>query len=162
MPMAIKNILVSLSVDINSSLVTAKYAIYIAKVLQAKLIAVYVVDKEALQKLIKARIFIDTEAMEYERDIENEGKIFLDRFKQMAENKEVPFEGIELKGVVHTEVINKIKETNADLLIMGELKEALSLRDTFYNEGALIFFEAPCPVLVVKNKKYVELLYQSI
>ena len=160
--MGIKNILVSLSVDINSSLVTAKYAIYIAKVFQAKLIAVYVIDKGTLQKLVKHRIFLDTEAMEYEKEIENEGKIFLDRFKHMAESKEVSFEGVEVKGVVHTEVINKIKETNADLLIMGELKEFLSLRDTFYNEGALIFYEAPCPVLVVKNKKYVELLYQSI
>ena len=160
--MGIKNILVALSVDMNSSLMTAKYSIYIAKILQAKLIAVYVVDKPTLDKLVKHRIFLDVEAMEYQQEIEKEAKIFLDRFKQMAESKEVSFEGMGLKGVVHTEVINKIKETNADLLIMGELKEFLSLRDTFYNEGALIFYEAPCPVLVVKNRKYVELLYQSI
>ena len=119
-------------------------------------------DKPTLDKLVKHRIFLDVEAMEYQQEIEKEAKIFLDRFKQMAESKEVSFEGMGLKGVVHTEVINKIKETNADLLIMGELKEFLSLRDTFYNEGALIFYEAPCPVLVVKNKKYVDLLYQSI
>lgn len=160
--MAIKNILVSLSTDINSSLVTAKYAIYIAKVFQAKLIAVYVVDKKALQELVKTRIFLDVEAMEYEREIENQGKIFLDRFKNMAESKEVSFEGVEVKGVVHTEVVNKIREVNAELLIMGELKEAISIKDTFYNEGALIFYEAPCPVLVVKNREYVERLYQSI
>ena len=109
--MGIKNILVALSVDMNSSLMTAKYSIYIAKILQAKLIAVYVVDKPTLDKLVKHRIFLDVEAMEYQQEIEKEAKIFLDRFKQMAESKEVSFEGMGLKGVVHTEVINKIKET---------------------------------------------------
>lgn len=160
--MAIKNIVVSLSADINSSLVTAKYAIYLAKALSAKLIAVYVIDEKALQELVKTRIFLNVEAMEYEREMEDQAKRFLDRFKHMAETKEIAFEGVLIKGVVHTEVINKIKENQADLLVMGELKESLSIKDTFYNEGTLIFYEAACPVLVVKNREYVELLYKSL
>lgn len=160
--MGIKHILVSLSADIASSLITAKYAIYTAKLFQAKLTAVYVVDEKALQELVKTRIFLNVEAMEYEREMEEQGKRFLARFKHMAESKQVPFEGVQVRGVVHTEVVNLIKKTQADLLIMGELKGALSIKEAFYDEGIMIFYGAGCPVLVVKNPEYVESLYKSL
>ena len=158
--MPIKNIAVSLAGGV-ASLVTAKYAIYLAKTLQAKLTAIYVVNENILHDLLKSRIFVEIEAKVYERDLEGQGKIFLDRIKSMAESKGVEFEAAILKGVVHDEVVNKTRDMNADLLVIGELKEMLSRKDIFSDEGERIFRESPCPVVVVKNPQEVERLYKE-
>lgn len=144
------------------SFITVKYAIYLAKLLQAKLTAIYVVDEKALQELLKARIFVQIEAMEYETDLEHQGRYFMDKVKVMAESKKVEFEGLVLKGTIHDEVVNKAKELRADLLVMGDLKEVLSWKEAFYNEGERIFRESPCPVVVVKNPQEVERLYKEV
>ncbi len=86
------------------SIITAKYAIYLAKLLQVKLVAVYVIDENAIQELLKSRIFVEIEAREYEIDMEQQSKLFMQRVKVLAENKKVEFESLILRGEVHTEV----------------------------------------------------------
>ena len=159
--MAVRNIVVSVA-GAGASLVTAKYAIYLASLLSAKLTAIYVVDEKALQDLLKSRIFVEVEAQGYERDLVNQGKRFLERLRKMAEGKGVAFDGVLLRGVVHDEVVNKAVELEADLLVMGELKEVMSRREVFYDEGERIFRESPCPVVVVKNPEEVEKLYEEL
>jgi nucleotide-binding universal stress UspA family protein len=159
--MAIKTILVSVSGSAGSP-VTAKYAICLAKILGIKLFAVYVVNDRMLQELLRSRIFVEVEARAYERDLEQQGRVFLERIAKMAESKGVEFEGILLKGVVSDEVILKIKELNADILVMGELKELTSRAEVFYDEGERIFRKSPCPVVVVKNPAAVENLFKEI
>ena len=159
--MAITNIVVSVAA-VASSLVTAKYAIYLARVLQARLTAIYVVDKKVLQELIKSRIFVEIEARDYERELEEQGGLFLERIKKLAEAKGVEFAGLLLKGDVHEEIVDKVRELGADILVMGEIKEMLSRKDVFYDEGERIFREAPCPVLVVKNPAAAEALYKEL
>jgi len=157
----IRNILVSVS-GTPASLITAKYAICVAKLLGAKLTCVYVVNQKVLQELLKSRIFVEIEARVYERDLEDQGNNFLERIKKLAESKSVGYQGLLLKGAVHTEVVNKARELPADLLVMGELKELLSRKEIFYDDGERIFREAPCPVLVVKDPSAVEELYKEI
>ena len=159
--MAIKNIVVSVAGS-PASLVTVKYAIYLAKVLQAKLTAIYVVNERLLQELLKSRIFVEVEARDYERDLEEQGRLFLERIKKMAENKCVECACLLLRGTIHDEVVNKTRELEADMLVMGELKELLSRKEIFYDEGERIFREAPCPVVVVKNPTEVERLYKEL
>jgi len=159
--MAIKNIAVSLSGSA-ASLITAKYAIYLSKQLNAKLYAIYVVDARSLHELLKTRIFVEIEAVEYERDLKDQGINVLERVRKMAEIKKVEYEGLFLKGVVHEEVVNKTRELSADLLVIGELKEVVSRREIFYDEGERIFRESPCPVVVVKNPEEVERLYKEL
>ena len=145
-----------------SSIITARYAIYLAKLLQAKLIAIYVIDEKAIQELLKSRIFVEIEAREYEIDMEQQSKFFMQRVKALAENKKVEFEFLILRGEVHTEVANKAKELGAELLVMGDLKEVLSWKEASYNEGERIFRESPYPVVVVKNPQEVERLYKEL
>lgn len=159
--MAIKTIAVSLSGSA-ASLVTAKYSIYLAKQLQAKLYAIYVIDEKSLRDLLKTRIFVEIEAREYERDLAQQGSSLLERINKMAQSKSVECESLLLRGVIHTEVVNKTAELNADLLVIGELKEVLSLKEVFYDEGERIFRDSPCPVVVVKNPENVERLYKGI
>lgn len=159
--MAIKTMVVSVA-GAPGSLITAKYAIYLAKLLGVKLVALYVVNERVLQELLKSRIFVEVEAKAYERDLEQQGRVFLERIQKMAESKSVEFEGLLLRGVVSDEVIHKTKELNADILVMGELKELTSRTDVFYDEGERIFRKSPCPVVVVKNPAGVENLFKEI
>jgi nucleotide-binding universal stress UspA family protein len=159
--MAIKNIVVSVA-GAPSSLITAKYAIYLAKILQVKLFAIYVINEKVLHELLKSRIFVEVEAREYERDLEQQGRVFLERVEKMAESKSVECETILLRGAVSDEVVNKTRELCADILVMGELKELKSRADVFYEEGERIFHRSPCPVVVVKNPVAVESLYKEI
>ncbi|MDD5155180.1 MAG: universal stress protein [Candidatus Omnitrophica bacterium] len=159
--MAIKHIVLSVAAA-PVSLITAKYAIYLAKALQAKITAIYVVNEKVLQELLKSRIFVEVEARDYERDLEEQGGLFLERIKKMAESKGVECSCMLLKGGIHEEVVNKTRELGADILVMGELKELLSRKEVFYDEGERIFRESPCPVVVVKNPAEVEKLYKEL
>lgn len=144
------------------SLVSAKYAIYIAKLLNVKLTAVYVVDEKTLNELLKSRIFVEVEAMQYEKDLNDQGELFLERLKKLAEVKGVECEVMLLKGVVHEELLKKVKELEADLLVMGQPKERLSRVDTYYDEGEKILKGSPCPVIVVKDPDRVEKLFKEL
>jgi len=159
--MAIKNIVASVAGG-GISLITVKYAISLAKLLSAKLTAMYVVNEKLLAELLKSRILVDVEAQSYEKDLEDQGKRFLERIKSMCDSKGVECECMLLRGNVHEEISKHTQEINADLLVMGELKEVLSRKDTFYDEAERIFREAPCPVAVVKNASLVEKLYNEL
>lgn len=159
--MPIKNIAVSVASEAGS-LVTIKYAIYLARILEAKLTAIYVINEEILRELLRHNVFVETEAREYERDLEEQGQRFLERVKKMAEMKKIQCECCLLRGSVHKEVTNKTRELNAELLIMGELKELRSRKETYYDEGERIFRDAPCVVVVVKDPQKVDQLYNEV
>jgi nucleotide-binding universal stress UspA family protein len=159
--MGIKNIVVAVAGG-PVSLVTAKYAICMAKLTGASLTGIFVVNEKVLQDLIKSRVVVDVEARVYDRDLEEQGTLFMERVKKLAESKGVAFTGLVLKGVVHQEVVNKAKELKADLLVIGQLKEILSRKEIYIEEGERIFREAHCPVLVVKNPDIVEQMYKQI
>lgn len=144
------------------SLVAARYAVALAKLLSVKLVAVFVVNVKVLQDLLKSRIFVDVEARVYEKDLEDQGKAMLERIGKMAAEKGVEYESFLIKGVVSDEVLNKARDCKADLLVMGELKEMASRADIFYDEGERIFRRSPCPVVMVKNPALVEALYKEI
>lgn len=159
--MAIKNIMVCVAAE-GISLITVKYAIALAKIFAAKLSAMYVVNERLLHELLKSRVLVDVEAHSYERDLEDQGHRFLERIKSMSEKKGIACDVAILKGVVHEEIIKQAGALNPDMLVMGELKEVLSIKETFYDEGERIFREAPCPVVVVKNASLVEKLYNEV
>ncbi|MCK9594942.1 MAG: universal stress protein [Candidatus Omnitrophica bacterium] len=159
--MAITNIVVSVAGG-PGSVMTAKYAIALAKVLNAGLTAIYVVDEKVLHELLKSRIFVEVEARVYERDLEQQGNVFLERVKKMSETKSVKCEGILLKGMISDEVTNKAKELNADILVMGDIKEPASRTDVYYDEGERILRKAGCSVIVVKDPSAVESFYKEI
>ncbi|MDD5775138.1 MAG: universal stress protein, partial [Candidatus Omnitrophica bacterium] len=86
MRMGLHTIVVSIAGSA-ASLVTAKYAVALAKLLSVKLVALYVVDKKVLQDLLKSPIFVDVEARVYERDLEQQGAGILERIARMAQEK---------------------------------------------------------------------------
>ena len=81
-----KNILIFLEAS-ESSIDAVRYAVMLAKFHQAKLWAVFVVDTKALQDLLRARIFIKTEELEYEHDLEEDGRRYLNYAAEIAREK---------------------------------------------------------------------------
>jgi len=159
--MAIKNIMLCVNTE-GKSLITAKYAIALAKIFSADLSAVFVVNERILRELLRSRVLVDAEAHSYEKDLEDQGRLFLERIRSMSEKKGVTCDTTILKGSVHDEIIKEANALNPDMLVMGEIKEMMSLREALYEEGERVFREAPCPVVVVKNASLVEKLYNEL
>ncbi len=157
----IKRIL--LYVDGSEECVTAaQYAIALAKRIDAELRALYIVNMSLLKELLKARIFVKIEEMDYEQDLTQDGKRYLNYISELARSKGVEIKTELAKGVVNREVIKKIEEWGIDLLVMGELEPVLSRADTFHRENELIFRKAKCSVLIVKDANRVERIYNTV
>jgi len=144
------------------SMAAARYATWLAKATGARLIALYVVDTKILEQLLRARIFVRMEEMDYERDLEEDARRYLNHARDLSEAKGVPFKDMIEKGEVHSIVVQKARELDVDLLVMGEREASRSRKDTYYDEGERILSEAQCPVLVAKGDERIKSLYDSI
>jgi nucleotide-binding universal stress UspA family protein len=138
------------------SIIASQYAIILAKKYGSRLRAIYVVNENLLNELLKAKVFVQMEKMDYERDLEEDGKRYLNYVVKLGDKKGVKVETRLRKGVVHEEVAAEVDEFGCDLLIQGELGEVLSLRDSFYEEGERILRKVKCPVMIVRGREKIE------
>ncbi|HDQ14068.1 MAG TPA: universal stress protein [Sediminispirochaeta sp.] len=140
----------------------AQYAIALAKSTGARLYALYVINTRALNDLVKARIFLDTEEDEYHRDLEADADRYLRHVSKLAARKGLEIESLKRSGTVHQEIKKCVEEFDADLLIIGELSRIRSRRDEFYNESERAMRLVPCSVLVVKDEERVWDIYDAL
>lgn len=145
-----------------SAITAAQLAIVMAKAYGSELRAIYVVNEDLLNELLKAKVFVQMEKMDYERDLEEDGKRYLNYIVKLADRKGLTVETELRKGVVHEEVSKEVESYGCDLLMQGELGEVLSLRDSFYEEGERILRKVKCPVMVVRGRDRVEALYDEL
>jgi nucleotide-binding universal stress UspA family protein len=145
-----------------SAITAAQLAIAIAKSYGCLLRAIYVVNENLLNELLKARVFVQMEKMDYERDLEEDGKRYLNYVAKIADAKGLKIETVLRKGVVHEEVSREAEDYSCDILIQGELGEVLSLRDSFYEEGERILRKVKCPVMVVSGRDRVEKIFNEL
>jgi nucleotide-binding universal stress UspA family protein len=145
-----------------SSITAAQLAISMAKEYGSTLRVMYVVNENLLTELLKAKIFVQMEKMDYERDLEEDGKRYLNYIVKLAGRKGLKIETVLGKGVVHEEVAREVDDCSADLLIQGELGEVLSLRDSFYEEGERILRKVKCPVMVVRGRDRIERMFDDL
>jgi len=145
-----------------SSIVAAQFAITIAKIYSCELKALYVVNEDLLNELLRAKVFVQVEKMDYERDLEEDGKRYLNYIEKLANSKGLEIEKSLRKGVVHEEVAKEVEEWGCDVLVQGELGEVLSLRDSFYEEGERILRKVSCPVMVVRGSAKIQAMFDSL
>ena len=145
-----------------SSLTAARYAVVLAKTYGAEIHAVYVINEKLLEELLRAKVFLEEEEVDLEQDLEADGRRYLDAVSRLAKDKDVSISSEILRGVVHREVIDKATQVDASLIIIGELGESVSRRDSFFDESEMILRLARCPVLSVKGDDFVRSLYDSI
>lgn len=147
----IKHIIVACAVDSISSY-TVRYAIELARILNSKLTILHVVDSSRLQSLIKIGLFQENEKKNIEEELEREGKTFVQRFQKIAQEKGVECDVAVIWGTVHKQVAQFVKDTGANLLVIGG--EPVVCEDGKSTTGELILAEVPCPVLIVKKGSF--------
>jgi nucleotide-binding universal stress UspA family protein len=144
------------------SITAAQYAICLASFSGAELIACYIVNTRAVEDLLRARIFLQDEQVEYEHDMEADAQRYLDYVGELAARKGVPLVRKSGRGSVHKEIVDAVKEYGVDLLVIGELSRIRSRRDEFYDEAERAMRMAPCSVLIVKDEDRVYEMYEKI
>jgi nucleotide-binding universal stress UspA family protein len=144
------------------SITAAQYAICLASFFKAELAALYVVNTRAVEDLLKARIFLKGEQVEYERDMAADAERYLNYVNELALKKGVSVEKCSRQGNVHREIVDVIKKENIDLLVIGELARIRSRRDEFFDETERAMRSAPCSVLIVKDEDTVWEMYESL
>ena len=139
----------------------ARYAIAFAKRSGGELHAVAVINERILEELTRARVFLKEEGIDLKRDLEEDSRRYLALMERLAREKGVAVTTELLRGVVHREVLDKARDINASLIILGEIEESLSRKDITFNESERIVCDARCPVLIVKGRRLVKDFFDS-
>lgn len=143
------------------SITAAQYAVLLASSTGAKLTAAYVINTRALSDLVRARIFLEEEQQEYQRDIEVDADRYLKHVEQMARQKGVSVTAEKRSGNVHQELKKMVEELDIDLLIIGELSRIRSRRDEIFNEAERAMRNVGCSVLIVKDPDRIWDLFET-
>lgn len=157
----IRNILVYIDGS-EQTVLAAHYAVGLAKTLHADLSALFVVNTQALGTLVKSRIFLEDEEMEYRNDLNADAERYLHHVQKIAQAKDVRITLVNKSGSVSGEIKKYVKENNVDLLVIGELSRIQSRRDQFYDETERAMRSVPCSVLIVKDEDRVWEMYDRL
>ncbi len=157
----IRNILVYIDGTENTVL-AAQYAVCMAKTLHAELTALFVVNTQALNTLVKSRIFLQDEEMEYLGDLKADAEHYLHHVQRIAQSKGIDIKLVNESGSVSSVIKNYVKEHKIDLLVIGELSRIQSRRDQFYDETERAMRSVPCSVLIVKDEDRVWEMYDCL
>ena len=144
------------------SITAAQYAICLASFSDVELIAHYVINTKAMEDLLKARIFLEAEQLEYEHDMGADAERYLNYVNELASAKGITITKKLSSGSVNKEIVDSVRAEEIDLLVVGELSHIRSRRDEFYDETERAMRSAPCSVLIVKDPDLVAELYESL
>jgi nucleotide-binding universal stress UspA family protein len=139
----------------------AKYGIALAKIYRCRLVAVYVVDTATLKELLLSKIFVEDESAEYEQSLEATGRHYLDYVSELAKKKGVAAETVLRRGSISTEIIRAAEEFDADMIILGGVTDAGTIRDVATRQRREIMKNARCSILVVKEPD-IDTLYSRL
>jgi nucleotide-binding universal stress UspA family protein len=146
----------------DTSIAAAEYAVVLARLHAAPLVAAYVVDTKVLDDLMRARIFIKEEAADYEYDLEEDGKRYLNYARQLGRAKGVEIQPLLLKGEPSREIVKQLEALEVDLLVLNEIEEFTSRRETFLDPKEQMLRRAKCQILIVKDEDRVHALYEAL
>lgn len=128
---------------------TARDAIALAQDEDADLIIISVVDTHTLKQLLTNRIFVEDEMEQYEEELHSSAQKQLDYVAQLASEADIEYRSSLETGACHTVVLQELRDSGADLLIMAAYRATQVKTDLMAREKQLILDEIPCPVLLV-------------
>jgi nucleotide-binding universal stress UspA family protein len=122
------------------------YAIKIADISGAKLVALYVVNPDEYEPAIKytGRDVVD---LLYKR-----GEEAIQKVKLEAELKKIPCEGVVLEGNPAKKIVEFAKEKNLDLIVMGTMGRSGISKFMIGSVAEKVVRTSPVPVLTVRSK----------
>ncbi len=133
------------------SMTALMYAILLASSVKAELHASYVVNTKALSELVKARVFVNQEKLEYMEDLKKDAKRHIRHSERLAASKNVDIHTSIMEGSPHKEILSYMKQHGIDLLVMGSVNAIRSRREELASETDRMLRTAPCPVMVIRD-----------
>jgi len=134
----------------DASMQAAKIAIELARAADAKLTAVSVIDTETLRALLSSHILVDEERKEFEVELEESNRRYLERVTEMAHKVRQEAQTVLLRGSFHSSILHEMKRKEFDLVIIGFATSGTTKRDLMTHERELLMNDATCPLLLVK------------
>jgi len=127
------------------SLRAAELAIYLAKVLGAEILAIYVIDTIILEEIAKI-----TEKEVAEKELKEKGERYLNHITKSAGKEGLKTEAVLTKGEPHDQIVHYAKSLGADLIVIGTHGRRGAERILIGSVAERVIEYAPCPVLVVR------------
>ena len=147
-PLTIKRIL--LIVDgTENGVHAARYAVQVAALHQAEIVALAVVDTAILKTLLKSSVLVEAEMMEFDEELQGSAQKNLAYVAQLAKEAGVEADLLLKKGSAHCVVIGEAVDREPDLLVMGSFSTSLIKRDLNARARRLIVDEVKCPIVLV-------------
>ncbi|MGD0644765.1 MAG: universal stress protein [Candidatus Bathyarchaeia archaeon] len=123
----------------------AEYGISIAKMLDAQIMIVYVMDAVVLDQISKV-----AERENVEREIKQDGQRYINYVLSVAEKEGVKSSSLITKGRPFEQIVHLAKELTVDLIVMGTYGRRGAERILIGSVAERVIEYSPCPVLVVK------------
>ena len=123
----------------------AEYGISIAKMLDAQIMVVYVIDDVVLDQISTV-----TERGDAEQELKQDGQRHINYVLGLAEKESVKATSLLAKGRPFDQIVHLAKEQNMDLIVMGTYGLKGAERILIGSVAERVIEYSPCPVLVVK------------
>jgi nucleotide-binding universal stress UspA family protein len=127
------------------SMRAAEYGISIAKMLDAQIMVVYVIDEVVLDQFSKV-----TERENVEQELKQDGQRYIKYILGLAEKEGVKDGSLLAKGTPFEQIVNLAKELNMDLIVMGTYGRKGAEKVLIGSVAERVIEYSPCPVLVIK------------
>jgi nucleotide-binding universal stress UspA family protein len=127
------------------SIRAAEYAVSIAKVYEAQVMFVYVVDEVVIDQFSKV-----TERESVEAELKTDGQRYIHYVLGLAEKESVRATSMLVKGRPFEQIVNLAKSFNVDLIVMGTYGHRGAERILIGSVAERVIEYSTCPVLVVK------------
>lgn len=125
-----------------------KKAIYLAKMLGAEMIGLYVVDISPIVPMS-----LDESAFPMVDFLRNEGDDVLKQLKTQAESAGIRARVMKKEGIPADEIVETAKKEDVDLIVVGTLGRSALQKLLLGSVAEKVIRHAPCPVLVVRDKE---------
>ena len=127
------------------SMRAAEFGISIAKLLNAEITVVYVIDTVVLDQIAKL-----TERAQAERELKGDGERYLKYVHSLAEKAIVKASALLAKGRPFEQIVHLAKGLHIDLIVMGTFGRQGAERILMGSVAERVIEYSTCPVLVVK------------
>ena len=127
----------------------ARYAVKVAALHKAEIVALAVVDTAILKTLLKSSVLVEAEMLEFDEELEGSAQKNLAYAAQLAKDAGVEADLVLKKGSAHSVVIGEARDREPDLLVMGSFSTSLIKRDLNARARRLIVDEVKCPIVLV-------------
>lgn len=134
------------------SIAAAHYAVDLAAQTGGTITAVYVVDTATMEYLTQMNIFVQDERNDFEKELEQTGKRYLDFVRTLGQKQGLDIDTIMESGTFHQVILQAARSLPADVIVVGGWHRTVTRKDTTSVERQLILDQADCPVIVVKKR----------